>query len=469
MKTKKISIKYQIALYILFFSFGLIFLLWTFQIYLLPNIFQTIKDGNVKSANQEILQVIDQKDFEEQFINITENKGVCALVINKNKNYFTANGNSDCMLDKLSNGQIKEYYNLAKKNNNHYLVNYNTSDVKRMGKGEGLKKNKMGGCLLYVQIVPETGQMVLTSANVKPLPDTIEALNKVFLILSAILVLLAIVMGYVVSKKISKPIKILSDKVKNLASGDYSVVFDQSENLEIAELSESLNYTTQELGQVDALRKEVLANVSHDLKTPLTMIISYAELIRDIPKECTTDNIQVVIDEANYLNHLVSDILDINKYEDKQQSLNISEFKLNDLINDIVDNTRSIYKVPVNFSYKDEVFVRADSLKIKQVMLNLLNNAQDYANSEIDIKLELVDKRIKVSVVDDGEGIPYQLQKYLWERYYRMHKGDKAHSGLGLSIVAKILDLHGFEYGINSEVGKGSEFFFYLETIANNK
>lgn len=125
---------------------------------------------------------------------------------------------------------------------------------------------------------------------------------------------LALIFAAIMSKKVSKPIIKINESAKELAKGNVAVHFDGEGYREITELNDTLNYAAEELSKVENLRRELIANVSHDLRTPLTMITGYAEVMRDIPGENTPENVQIIIDEANRLTSLVNDMLDISSF-----------------------------------------------------------------------------------------------------------------------------------------------------------
>src|SRR5699024_6112308 len=150
---------------------------------------------------------------------------------------------------------------------------------------------------------------IFVNASLEPLDNTILILSNQLIIVSIIVIVLALIIGYFISKRISKPIEKMNKNAKQLANGNYEFTFDNTSNIyEIDELANTLNYAKEELEQTDELRKDLLANVSHDLKTPLTMIKGYAEMIRDLNSdnaEKRTENLNVIIEESERLNILV--------------------------------------------------------------------------------------------------------------------------------------------------------------------
>ena len=214
-----------------------------------------------------------------------------------------------------------------------------------------------------------------------------------------------------------------------------------------------------------------MANVGHDLKTPLTLIKSYAEMVRDITykdKAKMDDNLNVIINETDRLNELVNDILTLSKIEASADTLNLEEYDLVKQIDEIMDKFQILSETEdYNFIYSgvESGMVYADRNKISQVIYNLLNNAINYTGDDqtVYINVEENKKDYLVEIKDTGKGIDDETIKHVWDRYYKTekkHKRNKVGTGLGLSIVKGILDAHEFTYGVKSKKGSGTNFYF---------
>ena len=210
--------------------------------------------------------------------------------------------------------------------------------------------------------------------------------------------------------------------------------------------------------------------MSHDLRTPLTMISGYGEVMRDIPGENTAENVQIIIDETKRLTNLVNDMLDLSKLQAGAQEINSSSFNITEEIEHIIaryDKLLTNKDFTIQFQYDKPVFVKADIIKINQVIYNLINNAINYCGDDHKIYVrQLIEKdRVRIEVMDHGDGIEKEQLPYIWERYYKVdktHVRSKIGSGLGLSIVKAILELHKAEYGVISKRGQGTTFWFKL-------
>ena len=216
-----------------------------------------------------------------------------------------------------------------------------------------------------------------------------------------------------------------------------------------------------------------MANVSHDLKTPLTMIKAYAEMARDInynDKDKRNENLSIIIQEADRLNILVNDILNLSKLENNKEELTLEDYDLVEEVKSILNRYQIIketenYKLILNAP--EIAVVYADKNKINQVLYNLINNAINYTGEDLTVKINITENRNNylVEVIDSGKVIDKKDIKQIWTKYYKDEKNHKRNvvgTGLGLSIVQNILVKHDFKYGVESTKNKGTKFYFYI-------
>ena len=217
-----------------------------------------------------------------------------------------------------------------------------------------------------------------------------------------------------------------------------------------------------------------MANVSHDLKTPLTMIRAYAEMVRDITykdKEKMDKDLNIIIEETERLNILVNDILELSKMQADAESLNIEEFDLCEIINQIIKRydilkTTEDYKFIIDLPPK--AIVKADKQKIMQAIYNLINNAINYTGNNKKIYIRVIDQKkyFLIEIEDTGKGIKPEEIPYIWDKYYKKdkkHQRNVVSTGIGLSIVKEILTKHKFDFGVKSIPKKGSTFYFKIK------
>ena len=303
--------------------------------------------------------------------------------------------------------------------------------------------------------------------------DTAMGTVRVQMVLIFIIVIfLALVISALLSIKLTRPITQITRAAKRMAAGDFTVNFKgEYSYAEMDALAETLDYAKEEIGKSDQLQKEVLANVTHDLKTPLTMIKAYASMIQEISgdnPEKRAKHTQVIIDESDRLTSLVNDILNLSKIRSGMDSLKIESINLSEFVHTVIERFDYLVETAgysIERDIEDELYTDADVEKLEQVVYNLIGNAVNYTGDDkrIIVGLKRTDGgKIRFTVTDTGKGIPPEEIDTIWDRYYRSsetHKRPIRGTGLGLSIVKTILQKHGFEFGVESEVGKGSTFY----------
>lgn len=492
---KPVSVKWKIFGSLLIFICIIIAVLWLFQVFFLETFYVSIKSRAVKSAANEINDVINDDDYQETIHSIARQDEFCVIVYSDTGVPLTSGeGDPRCKISELSyqtnTYTIQQLKQEAAQNGKASKL-IEDSDLKEripadmlenVPKSYEMPKNykKNTQSMTYISVVKnDDGQLItiLITAQLTPVNATVDTIKTQFVMIAAILIIIAIILALFLSKKIASPIISINTSAKQLATGDYDVHFAGNGYLEVKELNDTLNYAAQELGKVEGLRRELIANMSHDLRTPLTMISGYSEVMRDIPGENTPENVQIIIDETKRLTSLVNDMLDMSKLQAGVQELNCSEMNLTEETENIIHRYDKLLvedDFHIDFIAHHEVLIHADIIKLDQVIYNLINNAINYSGDDHRVIVEqcIENDRVKIAVIDHGPGIEKELLPYIWERYYKVdktHVRSKVGSGLGLSIVKTILELHHAEYGVNSELGKGSVFWFSLPYVALEK
>lgn len=317
--------------------------------------------------------------------------------------------------------------------------------------------------------------IILVIGSIVPLDATASTLKQQLIIVSIILLLVSILVSIIASRRLARPIVEVTHQASQLGRGIYDTEFNARGYQEIEELSQTLDAMAKELVKADQMQKDLIANVSHDLRTPLTMISGYGELIRDIPNENTPENVQIIIDEANRLTSLVNNLLDISKLQSGNEELSLGAVNCEDLVYGVANSYQKMmetqgYDLEVQGETTD-CYIEADLVRIQQVLYNLVNNAINHCGEDkkIIIRYRKEDDQVRFDVIDHGEGIAEEDLPMIWQRYY---KADKLHrfvtgSGIGLSIVRTILDLHHAQYGVESKLNEGSDFWFKIKMVEN--
>ncbi len=341
------------------------------------------------------------------------------------------------------------------------------------GAENGENISRVGGKLNYAQRVGNFGGCIVYVAYNSEV--MISALREMVLYMTLVglcILLLALIISYKMSQKLSRGLKETSVTAARLGKGDYSVNFTNTDYKEMAQLSDTLNYIRDEVKKSEDFQHEILANVTHDLKTPLTMIKAYASMIKEISgdnKDKREKHLQVIIDEADRLTGLVNDVLNVSKLSSNIAELNLKVFNLTELLYAIINKFGYLQETQ-GYSFMLDIdrdlYTRADAEKISQVIYNLLGNAANYTGADktvyISLKENIEEKRIKFSVRDTGKGIKEEDLKEIWNRFYRVkenHNRPVKGTGLGLNIVKAILENHSFDFGVDSKVNGGSTFW----------
>ena len=301
-------------------------------------------------------------------------------------------------------------------------------------------------------------------------------LQLLLVLIAGLMILLSLLVALWISQRLTKPIKRITDAARRMAKGDFNVSFQgEYSYAEVDTLAETLDYAKTEIGKSTQLQREVLANVSHDLKTPLTMIKAYASMIQEISggnPEKRRAHTQVIIDETDRLTDLINDVLSLSKINSGMDSMEVSRMNLSACVREVTERFGYLeeeqYGYRIETEIEDELYADADPAKMNQVVYNLIGNAVSYTGDDKFIRIRLVsDGGVPVfSVTDTGIGLTDEEKEVIWDRYYcstENHKRPVKGTGLGLSIVKSVLEKHGFQYGVESRPGHGSTFYVRFE------
>jgi len=484
-KIKNISLKWKLFLSFIIFTVISLSIIWIFETVFLDDFYENIKIRKIKRASENIEQNISNDQLNELTNRLATDGEFCIILYDENGNVISDNDMlMGCMLHNIPEEQRYNFYLAAKENNGAYLNKFHLQAFrnhydKDTFEGRVPKSDPgMYDSLIYVKTfkVDTREYVVMINAAITPVSSTVETVSRILLIVTLILIALSLILALILSKILSKPISKLNNSVKLLATGNYNTDFSAGGYREISELSQNLSIASAELAKVDDYRRDLLANVSHDLRTPLTMISAYAEMMQDIPGENTNENLQIIIDESKHLNNLVNDILDVSKYNSGEFTINPEVFNLSKLLNDTMERYNKLREqdgYSIETDIEQNVFVNADQVKISQVIYNLVNNAINYTGEDkkIQVILRTSGAKARIDVVDNGEGIEADKLPLIWNRYFKIdktHKRSQIGSGLGLSIVKTILEKHNLSYGANSKVGTGTDIWIEFPISNNN-
>lgn len=303
-----------------------------------------------------------------------------------------------------------------------------------------------------------------------------NSLLNISYLLLVILFLLSLIILIFFTELVYIPLRKITRATEQYALGNLHYQLSVDSEDEIGYLAASLSYMAEELAQGEENQKKLVANISHDFRSPLTSIRGYLEAMLDgtIPPEMHEKYLQIVLNETDRLTKLTNNLLTLNNLNAKGMLLEKTDFD----INSVIKNTAATFEgtckqkmIAIELILTgEEMIVHADMVKIQQVLYNLLDNAIKFSHHDSIIKIEttLKHNKVFVSVKDNGIGIPKESLKLIWDRFYKtdLSRGkDKRGTGLGLSITREIIKAHGENINVISTEGVGSEFIFTLPCV----
>ncbi|MEJ9112751.1 sensor histidine kinase [Bacillus paramobilis] len=360
--------------------------------------------------------------------------------------------------------------------------------------GENIKNS------IFVKPIMENGKIkeyAFAVASLQPVNEAMLVLKDYYVYALIIVFLVIILLSFYYSKIIVKPLIKMNRVTKKMANFDFSEKLPVTADDEIGGLSGSINTLSVNLKdridrlnvantklqqdiererQLEKTRKEFISGVSHELKTPLSVIRSFAEGIKDGVSKDTTYYTDVILEETENMNRLIVEMLELAKLESGTYKLDMTTFSIGELIQQVY--TKLLFSMEekhlqVNIDVDSSIFVKANRSRIEQVVVNLLSNAIRYTpdGEKIQVSVIAMEDTVKVEIENTGNPIPEDSLEKIWDRFYRLDASRSRHTGgtgLGLSIVKNILDLHHAEYGVYN-TNNSVVFYFNLQKVKEVK
>lgn len=465
--------------YFILFALILLIFIWALQVFFLNYFYEQMKSSSTNRVATTIESQYNKDDFEQlsSVISDISTKNEMSIFI-KNEDgetlfspFYTQSLNTNDKNETIVTFS-SEFYEERILNIKKQLLESDTAPVseKTTDPDTGLPT------LIYANYLNDDGNdsvYLFIFSPLYPVEGTIEILANQLVYVSVISIIVALLVAFFLSRRIIQPIQEITETAEKLAEGRYGTIFDGGTYSELVQLADTLTYTSLELAKAENMQKDLIANVSHDLRTPLTMVTSYAEMIRDLSgdnPQKREEHLQVIIDEAERLNQMVIELLEFSKMQSGKQGMNYTDFSLKGVIENILQSytvfaEQEGYKL-IFISEGDGV-IRADETRIQQVITNLVSNAFKYSVKDKTVEVKMLDEGdyVRCEVSDHGIGIPKKDLKHIWERYYKASSNRKRteNTGLGLSIVKEILILHNAKFGVQSALKKGSTFWFEIK------
>ncbi|KFM99846.1 sensor histidine kinase [Bacillus clarus] len=305
--------------------------------------------------------------------------------------------------------------------------------------------------------------------------EMINGLKRQFIIAGIVTFLFTAITIFLLSRLLTKPLLHMKQATEKMSKGDLSVSLTTNRNDEIGELAQSIQTLANDLHYMKTERSEFLASVAHELRTPLTYVRGYADIAL---KENTTPEqrlryVSIIKDESDYITNLVQDLFVLAQMEKHSFSIQVKKVHLQAFLTRITTKVNVMYgekHIKVSFTCPSSLSVSLDEQRFEQVIVNILNNAYRHSKMYSHIQISVTEKQthVEIAITDAGEGIPEEDLLHIFDRFYRV---DKARSratggtGLGLAIVKEIVELHGGNIAVTSEVDHGSCFTISLPSV----
>ena len=479
MKLDRHGIRFNIWLFFLLFAVGIVLLLGVLQFSLVRPYYRSNQIRVVERVADELEDclLVDTSSAEgiEQANRTVFQNNVCVEIINDNGAvvYWSDNIGSGCVfslpdryvsgapVSLRDTGGLQDYVRQS-----GGIIRLNVMN-ERTGQDMVVLGRRISRNL--------TDFYVFINSPLEPVDSLVSFFSNQYVYFTLIVIALASIISLWISGRLTNPISHMKEEAQKLARADYSAEFEGGYFTETADLASALNDATQKLSRIEDLRKDLIANVSHDIKTPLTGIKAYAEMIKDISgdiPEKRNDHLDVIISETDYLNRLVNDMSELSMMQSGNYILKYANFDICEVITGVVKINGVLIEdqgLTVRTEMPESLMMYADETKIAQVVNNYLTNAIKHTpqGGTITVRAFLMDdeETVRVEVIDEGEGIAESEIPYIWDRYQKTSRSFSrtlTNPGLGLAIVKAVLDTHGAKYGVESKEGQGAMFWFEM-------
>lgn len=483
------SIRFKLWISFITFAVVLIALIWFLQIFFLNHYYEAMKKSEVSKLADQIVETYEEANYDLYQLVDTLNS-LASINEDMYIRIETLDGTTLVAPEYTGPDTIYRYTKQMNQLRNELLEDRTLPFVSSITKAEGIDGN--AGIMSYACYLTNDTSFDMFASPVSsnyilyvisplyPIKSTVSIMRVQLIYITMIASIIALTLALYFASRISRPIKAITRSAAEMGRGHYGVQFKGGPYTELKDLADTLTHTSRELEKTDMYQRDLIANVSHDLRTPLTMIKSYAEMIRDLSgnnPQKREAHLGVIIEETDRLNTLVTDMLNMSRMQNRSIQLEYAVFDLKETAEVLLSSYELLCEQEgyhIAFHCPEQLLVNGDQEKIKQVLSNLINNAVKYCgeDKEIIINLRKLGRKARCEVIDHGAGIAPDELSHVWERYYKSsthHVRQVEGSGLGLSIVKEILNLHKANYGVNSKLNKGSTFWFEMELVKTKK
>ena len=462
----------------MFFTVVIFTVLWLLQTVFLQKFYNGMIIRNTVKVADKISTESQSSDITSYIDDISRSNSILVFVTDTDGNilyssdeYKKGHKFKDERLEMPYNGNGKEmrfHYRELPENYTEFLSAVNASDS-----GEAELQND--DIYVYGRLIDFYGSdekaVLYVGTTLNAVGSTARIIRIQLIWVTLLSIIIAFVLALFMSKSFSKPVSQLNEKAHKLGEKDNDAEFSEGFCTELDELNKTLDTTSEKLKKNREFQNELLANVSHDLRTPLTMIKGYAEMIRDISREdekqCAED-VAVIVEETDRLTALVNEILEYSELQMSDSEAVMNDVDLSETVASVADSFGKLYSKDgyvFERNIADDIHIKGNVSRLQRAIYNLLDNAVRHAGEDkwIGITLRTDNDKAIIEISDHGSGIAPEELEHIWDRYYtKRQRSGKGVSGLGLAIVKQIVSQHNGVCKAESEVGAGSVFSIEL-------
>ena len=478
MKRKTNSFRKKLLSWFMFFTVVIFTVLWLLQTVFLQKFYNGMIIRNTVKVADKISTESQSSDITSYIDDISRSNSILVFVTDTDGNimyssdeYKKGHKFKDERLEMPYNGNGKEmrfHYRELPENYTEFLSAVNASDS-----GEAELQND--DIYVYGRLIDFYGSdekaVLYVGTTLNAVGSTARIIRIQLIWVTLLSIIIAFVLALFMSKSFSKPVSQLNEKAHKLGEKDNDAEFSEGFCTELDELNKTLDTTSEKLKKNREFQNELLANVSHDLRTPLTMIKGYAEMIRDISREdekqCAED-VAVIVEETDRLTALVNEILEYSELQMSDSEAVMNDVDLSETVASVADSFDKLYSKDgyvFERNITDDIHIKGNISRLKRAIYNLLDNAVRHAGEDkwIGITLRTDNDKAIIEISDHDSGIAPEELEHIWDRYYtKRQRSGKGVSGLGLAIVKQIVSQHNGVCKAESEVGAGSVFSIEL-------
>lgn len=473
MKRRTRSFRFKLWMYFVLFTALIFTVLWLLQTVFLQSFYNAMLIGNTRSAAEKIVAAAGDNSVDALVDELAHHNSMLVFITDENGEILYTSDEFKGIHAKRRGMEDETPRRVELKREDVYrmLPDGYEDFLSKLREGGGVTELQTDGLYIYgayVDYYNYSGKAVLyVGTTIDTVGPSVSIISVQLVWVTVLSLISGFVMSWFIARRFANPVSRLSEKAKHLGQKDYSGDFKKGFCSELDELSTTLDDTNTQLNRSRDFQMELLANVSHDLRTPVTMIKGYAEMIRDISwedeQQCQKD-LAVVIKEADRLTALVNEIMEYSELQTDTVRVDLVPVDLSRLVRKSADSFATLYKpegILLEQEVEDGVTVSGSSSRLERALFNLMDNAFRHTGSDkrICVSLSVKDGKARLKVTDFGQGIDEADLPHIWDRYYtsRQRKG-KGVSGLGLAIVRQVTQMHHGTCDVSTRQGKGSTF-----------